>query len=188
MLALQGIDALKQFGAQQQVTFGVALSVTREFAPLITGIVVAGRSGSALAARIGTGRGHGASVPGCPALEIMKAVSVSSSWPAVVRRGSMVRRRPWTRVPAPLQAALALRVLRRWLAMRRSLRPSAGILGAFFCARWDTSLRAAAPRGAWQARQLPRRCADSRQRPLPRRGLDRGPYRRPESSVPPLGC
>lgn len=54
MLALQGIDALKQFGAQQQVTFGVALSVTREFAPLITGIVVAGRSGSALAARIGT--------------------------------------------------------------------------------------------------------------------------------------
>ena len=54
MLALQGINALEQFGAQQQVTFGVALSVTREFAPLITGIVVAGRSGSALAARLGT--------------------------------------------------------------------------------------------------------------------------------------
>lgn len=54
MLALQGINALEQFGAQHQVTFGVALSVTREFAPLITGIVVAGRSGSALAARIGT--------------------------------------------------------------------------------------------------------------------------------------
>lgn len=54
MLALQGIDALKQFGAQSQVTFGVALSVTREFGPLITGIVVAGRTGSALAARIGT--------------------------------------------------------------------------------------------------------------------------------------
>ena len=54
MLALQGINALEQFGAQQQVTFGVALSVTREFAPLITGIVVARRSGSALAARVGT--------------------------------------------------------------------------------------------------------------------------------------
>ena len=54
MLALQGINALEQFGAQHQVTFGVALSVTREFAPLITGIVVAGRSGSALAARVGT--------------------------------------------------------------------------------------------------------------------------------------
>ena len=33
---------------------GIALSVTREFAPLITGIFVAGRSGSAIAARIGT--------------------------------------------------------------------------------------------------------------------------------------
>ncbi|MCG8379697.1 MAG: ABC transporter permease, partial [Proteobacteria bacterium] len=32
----------------------VALGVVREFAPLVTGILVAGRSGSALAARIGT--------------------------------------------------------------------------------------------------------------------------------------
>jgi len=54
MLAIQGIDALKDFGAEHQVTIGVALSVTREFAPLITGILVAGRSGSALAARLGT--------------------------------------------------------------------------------------------------------------------------------------
>jgi phospholipid/cholesterol/gamma-HCH transport system permease protein len=36
------------------VVVGVALSVTREFAPLITGILIAGRSGSALAARLGT--------------------------------------------------------------------------------------------------------------------------------------
>jgi phospholipid/cholesterol/gamma-HCH transport system permease protein len=54
MLAIQGIDALAPFGAQHQVTIGVALSVTREFSPLITGILVAGRSGSALAARLGT--------------------------------------------------------------------------------------------------------------------------------------
>lgn len=54
MLALQGIDALEPFGAQHQVTLGVALSITREFAPLITGIIVAGRSGSALSARLGT--------------------------------------------------------------------------------------------------------------------------------------
>jgi phospholipid/cholesterol/gamma-HCH transport system permease protein len=53
-LSMQGIDSLEQFGAQHQVIFGVALSVTREFGPLITGILVAGRSGSALAARIGT--------------------------------------------------------------------------------------------------------------------------------------
>ena len=54
MLAMQGIYALEPFGAQHQVTLGVALSVTREFAPLITGIIIAGRSGSALAARLGT--------------------------------------------------------------------------------------------------------------------------------------
>jgi phospholipid/cholesterol/gamma-HCH transport system permease protein len=53
-LSMQGIDSLKQFGAQHQVIFMVALSVTREFGPLITGILVAGRSGSALAARIST--------------------------------------------------------------------------------------------------------------------------------------
>ena len=54
MLALQGIHTLKIFGAESRVTIGIALSVTREFAPLITGILVAGRSGSALAARLGT--------------------------------------------------------------------------------------------------------------------------------------
>ncbi len=54
MLAIQGIYQLQRFGAQSQVVFGVAFGMTREFAPLITGILVAGRSGSALAARLGT--------------------------------------------------------------------------------------------------------------------------------------
>jgi phospholipid/cholesterol/gamma-HCH transport system permease protein len=54
MLAIQGIHTLRTFGAESQVVLGIALSVTREFAPLIIGILVAGRSGSALAARIGT--------------------------------------------------------------------------------------------------------------------------------------
>lgn len=54
MLAIQGIHTLKVFGAESKIVVGVALSVTREFGPLITAIVVAGRSGSALAARIGT--------------------------------------------------------------------------------------------------------------------------------------
>ena len=54
MLAIQGIDTLRTFGAESQVTIGIAIGVTREFAPMITGIVVAGRSGSALAARLGT--------------------------------------------------------------------------------------------------------------------------------------
>jgi phospholipid/cholesterol/gamma-HCH transport system permease protein len=54
MLAIQGIYTLGLFGAESRVTIGIALSITREFAPLITGILVAGRSGSALAARLGT--------------------------------------------------------------------------------------------------------------------------------------
>ena len=54
MLAIQGIATLRTVGAESQVVLGIALSVTREFSPLIIGILVAGRSGSALAARIGT--------------------------------------------------------------------------------------------------------------------------------------
>lgn len=56
MLAIQGIYTLKIFGAESRVTFGIAFAVVREFAPLITGILIAGRTGSALAARIGTMR------------------------------------------------------------------------------------------------------------------------------------
>ena len=54
MLAIQGIETLKVFGAEGKVVIGIALSVTREFSPLIVAILVAGRSGSAIAARIGT--------------------------------------------------------------------------------------------------------------------------------------
>ncbi len=54
MLGIQFIAALGEFGAQSQVVLAVAKSVTREFGALITAILVAGRSGSALAARIGS--------------------------------------------------------------------------------------------------------------------------------------
>jgi len=54
MLAIQGIDTLRIFGAEQQVVVAIGVSITREFAPVVTGILVAGRSGSALAARVGT--------------------------------------------------------------------------------------------------------------------------------------
>ena len=54
MLAIQGIHTLKLFGAESRVAVGIAFSMVREFGPLITGILVAGRSGSALAARLGT--------------------------------------------------------------------------------------------------------------------------------------
>ena len=54
MLAIQGVSTLRLFGAESQVVLGISLSVTREFAPLIAGIFVAGRTASAVAARIGT--------------------------------------------------------------------------------------------------------------------------------------
>ena len=54
MLAIQGIHTLRTFGAESRVVVGIALSVVREFSALITGILVAGRSGSALAARLST--------------------------------------------------------------------------------------------------------------------------------------
>lgn len=54
MLAIQAIETLKTFGAESKVIIGVALSVTREFSPLIVGVLVAGRSGSSITARIGS--------------------------------------------------------------------------------------------------------------------------------------
>jgi phospholipid/cholesterol/gamma-HCH transport system permease protein len=54
MLGIQFIAALSEFGAQTQVVIAAAKSITREFGALITGIVVAGRSGSAFAARLGS--------------------------------------------------------------------------------------------------------------------------------------
>lgn len=54
MLGIQFVASLSEFGAQSQVVVAVAKSVTREFGALITAILVAGRSGSALAARIGS--------------------------------------------------------------------------------------------------------------------------------------
>jgi len=52
MLAVQSLYSLGLFGAESFAHVGIALSLTREFAPLIVGILIAGRSGSALAARV----------------------------------------------------------------------------------------------------------------------------------------
>ena len=54
ILALQGAYELRKFGALELVATAVAVSMTRELGPLITAIVVIGRSGSAFAAEIGT--------------------------------------------------------------------------------------------------------------------------------------
>ncbi len=54
VVAYQGADQLRQYGANIFVADLVGLSMLREFAPLITALIVAGRSGSAYAAQIGT--------------------------------------------------------------------------------------------------------------------------------------
>lgn len=54
IMALQGAYELRRFGAIRLVADMVAISITRELGPLVTAIVVIGRSGSAFAAEIGT--------------------------------------------------------------------------------------------------------------------------------------
>ena len=54
VVAYQSADQLRQFGANIFIVDVVGLSMLREFAPLVTAIIVAGRSGSAYTAQIGT--------------------------------------------------------------------------------------------------------------------------------------
>jgi phospholipid/cholesterol/gamma-HCH transport system permease protein len=54
ILALQGAYQLRRLGAMQLVAGAVAIVMTRELGPLMTAIMVIGRSGSAFAAEIGT--------------------------------------------------------------------------------------------------------------------------------------
>jgi len=54
IIGYQGAVQLHQFGADIFLADLVGISVTRELAPLMTAIIVAGRSGSAFAAEIGT--------------------------------------------------------------------------------------------------------------------------------------
>lgn len=54
ILAFQGAVLMAQFGAEIYIADFVGKSVVRELGPLITAIIVAGRTGSAFAAEIGT--------------------------------------------------------------------------------------------------------------------------------------
>lgn len=56
VIAYQGSEQLKTFGANIFIVDLVGISLLREIAPLLTAILVAGRSGSAYAAQIGTMR------------------------------------------------------------------------------------------------------------------------------------
>ncbi|HTO50607.1 MAG TPA: MlaE family lipid ABC transporter permease subunit, partial [Burkholderiales bacterium] len=54
VIAYQGAEQLRRFGANIYIADLVGLSMLRELSPLVTAIIVAGRSGSAYTAQIGT--------------------------------------------------------------------------------------------------------------------------------------
>src|ERR1700741_1749957 len=54
ILAIQSASELSRYGAMQLVVDIVVIAFTRELGPLLTAIVVSGRSGSAISAEIGT--------------------------------------------------------------------------------------------------------------------------------------
>ena len=54
VVAYQSADQLMRYGANIFIADIVGISMLREFAPLVTAIIIAGRSGSAYAAQIGT--------------------------------------------------------------------------------------------------------------------------------------
>lgn len=54
ILAFQSAAALKQFGVEVYIADLLAIGLFRELGPLVTAIILAGRSGSAFAAEIGT--------------------------------------------------------------------------------------------------------------------------------------
>jgi phospholipid/cholesterol/gamma-HCH transport system permease protein len=54
VLALQSYTGFKRFGAETLIGTVVALSMTRELGPVLTGLMVAGRAGAAMAAELGT--------------------------------------------------------------------------------------------------------------------------------------
>ncbi|MEA2079667.1 MAG: lipid asymmetry maintenance ABC transporter permease subunit MlaE [Pseudomonadota bacterium] len=53
VLALQGYNTLVDFGAEESLGVVVSLSIVRELGPVVTGLLFAGRAGSALTAEIG---------------------------------------------------------------------------------------------------------------------------------------
>lgn len=56
VLALQSYTGFSRFNAESAIASVVALSVTRELAPVLAGLMVAGRIGASIAAEIGTMR------------------------------------------------------------------------------------------------------------------------------------
>jgi phospholipid/cholesterol/gamma-HCH transport system permease protein len=58
IMAFQGMTGARSFGSPLVVADVVTLSTTREMAPLLTGVIMTGRSGAAIAAEIGSMKIH----------------------------------------------------------------------------------------------------------------------------------
>jgi phospholipid/cholesterol/gamma-HCH transport system permease protein len=71
-LAFQGVVLLDRFGAGIYVADMTGLSMVREFAPMMTAIVLCGRNGAAIAAELGTMRVRGE-------LDALEAMGISST-------------------------------------------------------------------------------------------------------------
>ena len=56
VFGLQSVEAFRQFQAESYVGTAVSLTLTREIAPVITALMVAGRAGSAMATELGSMR------------------------------------------------------------------------------------------------------------------------------------
>jgi len=79
VVALQGHNTLQRFGADQQLGELLALSVTRELAPVITALLFAGRAGTALTAEIGLMRAT-------DQLDSMELMAVDPLWRIIAPR------------------------------------------------------------------------------------------------------
>ncbi|SHF91265.1 Permease MlaE [Loktanella atrilutea] len=81
VLAFRGSAQLHQFGAEIFVVYLISISVLRELGILLTAIIVAGRSGSAFTAAMGTMKMRGKSTPCAPSASIRSlCLSCRACW------------------------------------------------------------------------------------------------------------
>ncbi len=79
VVSLQGYNTLQRFGAEQELGQLLALSVTRELAPVITALLFAGRAGTSLAAEIGLMRAT-------DQLDSMEMMAIDPLWRIIAPR------------------------------------------------------------------------------------------------------
>ncbi len=79
VVSLQGFNTLQKFGSESELGQLLALSIVRELGPVITGLLFAGRAGSALTAEIGLMRAT-------EQLSSMEMMAVNPLWRVIAPR------------------------------------------------------------------------------------------------------